>query len=113
MASAYPINAPKPKWRQKTPSPWVKNIGQLLRKTEVDDEVRIEPYEFDPTKDKKELNANLFFDNNISLSLKDKVHKFVIDYWDVFCEAGVSVPVTGYESVIDTRVGYTLNFLRV
>eukprot|EP00957_Ditylum_brightwellii_P006059 458929-Ditylum_brightwellii.AAC.1 len=109
----YQINVPKPKWRPKTPSAWIKNskevddqnysyifekdIGQSLRKMTDKTGTTGTPYAYNSAKDKKELETNLVFDDSILSALQDRVRSFVIDHWDVFREAGVSVPVDGYE----------------
>jgi hypothetical protein len=57
---------------------------------------------FDPEKDTKELEANLVLDRDLSVYLRNRVHAFMREHWDVFREAGVTIPVQGYDMVIDT-----------
>ena len=44
----------------------------------------------------------LIFDDHLSERLKKRVENFVIEYYDVFREEGLSIPVRGYEMIIDT-----------
>eukprot|EP00957_Ditylum_brightwellii_P194132 14784103-Ditylum_brightwellii.AAC.1 len=117
-SASYPINVPKPSWRPKTPSVWVENskeieddnyryifeenIGQSLRSIDSSQPEDVTVYKYDPVKDKAELEKNLTLDTSITPSLRSRVVDFVIEFWDVFREVGVSTPVKGYELVIDT-----------
>jgi hypothetical protein len=48
---------------------------------------------FDPEKDTKELEANLFLDKDLSINLRKRVHALVREHWDVFREDGEKIPV--------------------
>jgi hypothetical protein len=50
----------------------------------------------------KELNANLVLDPSLSIDTRNRVISFVKEFWDIFNEAGVKIPIQGYEMVIDT-----------
>jgi hypothetical protein len=59
-------------------------------------------YTYDDTIDRAELERNIIFDDHISPALRHRTIEFVKEFWDVFREGGVSIPVQGYEMVIDT-----------
>ena len=42
-------------------------------------------------------------DTHLNDELKKRVDEFVIKYWDIFWEEGVSHPIQGYELDIDTE----------
>jgi hypothetical protein len=50
----------------------------------------------------RELMTNLLLDPGLSFDTKNHILSFVKEFWDVFNEAGVRIPVQGYEMVIDT-----------
>jgi hypothetical protein len=59
-------------------------------------------YVYCPEKDVAELDANLILDHDMSPDMKNRVKSFVQEFWDVFQEEGVKIPIRGYEMVIDT-----------
>jgi hypothetical protein len=115
---------PKAKWRPKTASIWEeeenddtehpdfdssfqKNTGNSLRKSKAS-ALDLSPpnpafhYIYSPDKDEVELEANLMLDQDLSIDMKNRVKSFVKEFWDVFREEGVKIPIRGYEMVIDT-----------
>jgi hypothetical protein len=115
-----PIAVPKNKWRPKTPSLWEAEeveqdpnfayifqdrTGFSLRKAKDHIFPPIDPrfhYSYDKDKDRNELARNLIIDPSVSIDVKNRIISFVKEFWDVFREAGVSIPFRGYEMVIDT-----------
>ena len=59
-------------------------------------------YVYNKSKDEKEFNKSLVLDKDTSAKLKVRVQHFVQEFWDVFREGGVNIPVSGYEMDIDT-----------
>ena len=111
---------PKPKWRAKTQNLWKENVkdeeatfeyllqnrlSHTLRRKSASDFPPPNPnfaYSYDDKIDRAELERNIIFDDHISPSLKIRTIQFVKEFWDVFREEGVSIPIQGYEMVIDT-----------
>jgi hypothetical protein len=50
----------------------------------------------------KELNKNLVLETTTSTSTNNRLIAFVKEFWDVFREEGVKIPVREYEMVIET-----------
>ena len=115
------IKVPKPRWRAKTPS-YYKDIitdnmdgyDYLNQFSTPCHTICILKAEFlHPTSDpafhcvynpadhKAELIKNLNL-KGCPTALQSRVTEFVKSYWDIFREAGVQIPVRGYEMVIDT-----------
>jgi hypothetical protein len=113
---------PKPKWRPKTASIWEeeenddvedpkydttfqRNTGSSLRKSR---NLSLSPpnpsfnYVYSPEKDVKELESNLILDSSMPEDLQNRIKSFVQEFWDVFRDEGVKIPIRGYEMVIDT-----------
>lgn len=59
-------------------------------------------YIYNETHDKGELDTNLVLSDTMDPTLKSQMRAFVIEFWDVFRQAGVSIPILGYEMVINT-----------
>jgi hypothetical protein len=60
------------------------------------------PYVYKGEIDGPELEKNLVLDDDTRPELRQRIKSFVIEFWDVFRAAGVSIPIRGYEMVIDT-----------
>jgi hypothetical protein len=58
--------------------------------------------QYDATKNAKELLANLVLGPDLSQDTRNRVINFVQEFWDVFREEGVKLPIRGYKMVIDT-----------
>ena len=118
--SQDPISVPKAKWRAKTPSLWQEYLkddstdfeyifhnrsGHSLRKRSEHAFPAPNPdllCRFDEAKNTQELSANLVLDASLSIDTRNRIISFIKEFWDVFNEAGVKIPIQGYEMVIDT-----------
>jgi hypothetical protein len=114
------IQVPKPKWRSKTPSSWRKptdtadstydtlfeqKTNQVLRKKLPEHLPPPNPdfnEVYDDAKHRGELERNLILEDYLSSDMKNRITEFVKTWWCTFSEAGVKIPVQGYELVIDT-----------
>jgi hypothetical protein len=117
--SPAPISVPKQKWRAKTPHRWEEpdepidddfdyifqtRTGNSIRKTAPHAFPLANPdfhYVYCGSKDLNELTKNLVLDPDSSSDVHNQVKSFVMEFWDVFREDGVQIPVRGYEMVID------------
>ena len=116
------IQVPKTKWRPKASSLWTEEennqnphhdfnfqfqqkSNHVLRKY---NEASLPPPNpkfhrvYDNSIDSKELEANLRLDSSTPIDIQKRIRKFVIEFWDVFSEAGVCIPIRGYEMIINT-----------
>jgi hypothetical protein len=57
---------------------------------------------FDEGTNSRELVANLVLDPTVAMNTRNRNISFVKEFWDIFNEAGVKIPIQGYEMVIDT-----------
>jgi hypothetical protein len=57
---------------------------------------------FDEAKNSQELAANLVLDPSLSTDTRNRIISFVKEFWDVFNEAGVKIPIQGYEMITET-----------
>lgn len=69
--------------------------------------------QFDNAKDTKILNKLLKFDNDVPIDVQSKIKDLVIKYWCCFREEGLSIPVHGYEMIIDTGASPPVNCKKV
>ena len=58
--------------------------------------------EYDESKHSAELHKYLKFDDKVPQEVRDRVTDIVKNYWSCFREAGLTIPIVGYEMVIDT-----------
>jgi hypothetical protein len=115
---------PKAKWRPKTASIWEeeenddaehpdydstfqRQTGNSLRKSKSAALALIPPnpafnYTYSDANDKKELDTNLRLPTHLTQDIINEITSFVKEFWDVFRDDGVKIPVRGYEMVIDT-----------
>ena len=79
-------------------------MGHALRKPKdlVLPSIPTNMIRYSDARNSEELNRNLVFDRDAPLQLKLRITEFVKDFWDVFQEDGVKLPVHGYKLVIDT-----------
>ena len=59
-------------------------------------------YTFNEDKDTKQLEKSLKLGSHLSKQTRDRIKSFVIKYFDIFREEGLSIPVRAYEMVINT-----------
>ena len=115
------IQVPKPKWRPKTPCQYkdiikdnmegyeyleqfVHKCTTIRRHKQQYSSPTPDPsfkYIYTDAKDKTALTKNLIL-ADCPPNLRPRVISFVKEFWDVFREEGVSIPIRGYEMVIDT-----------
>jgi hypothetical protein len=110
---------PKPKWTAIAPSLWIEKnnkddsdykyafnqqLGFSLRRRVLNIPFPNPDFEykFNPDVDTKEFNKNLVLEIEMTDKIKTQIGNFVKEFWDVFREAGVRIPVSKYELVIDT-----------
>ena len=58
--------------------------------------------EYDESKHSAEFNKYLKFDDAVPQKVRDRVTHIVKKYWSCFREGGLTIPIVGYEMVIDT-----------
>jgi len=79
---------------------------RLDRRSRLDTELMdLDPrfvVQFNPAVDSAELEHNLKFDTSVPLHIRNRVVDLVKEFWCVFREDGVPIPIKGYEMVIDT-----------
>lgn len=82
------------------------NMSTSLRRNKQEfknpTENKLFSYSFNINKDLDELNRHLIIPSHLPKPQKTLIIKFVQEYWDVFRIGGVSIPIVGYEMVIDT-----------
>ena len=64
---------------------------------------------YDETQHSTELNKYLKFDDNVPDEVQEKVTAIVKKYWSCFREGGLTIPIVGYEMVIDTGASPPVN----
>jgi hypothetical protein len=116
------IQVPKPKWHPKASSLWTEEennqhphedfdfkfqqkSNHILRKYH---EASLPPPNpdfhctYNESINKSELEANLILDPSTPIDIANRIKGFVKEFWDVFYEAGVRIPIRGYEMIINT-----------
>jgi hypothetical protein len=59
-------------------------------------------YTFDEGENSVELSRNLVMESHLRQETQNQIIEFVKEFWDVFREEGVKIPIQGYKMVIDT-----------
>ena len=108
LSQSLMIDVPSKIWRPKPANRCVPlNYGD-----DVDDDFRRVPaavesdrtdiHFWDAARDRPEHNKHIKMGDHVALATRGKIEMMIQKHWDVFCEAGVSKTVLGFEFTIDT-----------
>ena len=69
--------------------------------------------DYNPATDSSIIDKGLKFDDHVPTSVRTRIRQLIINYWCCFREQGLTIPIKGYEKVIDTGSAPPVNCKKI